>query len=121
MDGSRSRSPEEFLPLHPFELRVLLVLARGPAHGYPIIRAIEEKDGSWKRVLPANLYRRLRDMRERGLVAEVEPPEGAPRDERNRRTFALTGLGRAVALAETARLEALVLDARGALSGLGGS
>ena len=115
MDGSRDGSADDFLPLHPFELRVLLVLARGPAHGYPIIKAIEEKDGSWKRVLPANLYRRLRDMRERGLVAEVEPPEGSPRDDRQRRTFALTELGREVALAETRRLEALVLDARGAL------
>lgn len=28
-----ARNPEDFLPLHPFELRILLVLAEGPAHG----------------------------------------------------------------------------------------
>ena len=115
MDEREAR-PEDFLPLHPFDLRILLVLARGPAHGYPIVRAIEERDSSWKRVFPANLYRRLRDMLARGLVTEVEPPGGAPADERHRRTFALTDLGRRVAAAETARLEALVADARDALS-----
>ena len=104
--------PEDFLPLHPFELRILLVLAEGPAHGYPIIRVIEERDGSWKRVLPANLYRRLRDMRARGLVEEVDAPRGAPDDERQRRTYALTELGRRIAVAEARRLEALVADAK---------
>lgn len=110
-----TQDPEEFLPLHPFELRVLLVLAEGPAHGYPIIKVIEERDGSWKRVLPGNLYRRLRDMLARGLVEEVEAPAGTPDDERQRRTFALTELGRRVAVAETRRLDALVADARRAL------
>jgi DNA-binding PadR family transcriptional regulator len=107
-----ARDPEDFLPLHPFELRILLVLAEGPAHGYPIIKAIEERDGSWKRVLPGNLYRRLRDMRARGLVEEVESPGGAPEDERQRRTYALTDLGRRVAVAESRRLGALAADAK---------
>jgi DNA-binding PadR family transcriptional regulator len=107
-----ARQLEDFLPLHPFELRILLVLAKGPAHGYPIVRAIEERDGSWKRVLPGNLYRRLRDMRARGLVEEVDAPEGAPDDERQRRTYALTELGRRIAVAEARRLDALVADAK---------
>ena len=114
MPKARHIDPAEFLPLHPFELRILLALADGPAHGYPIIKAIEEKDGSWKRVLPANLYRRLRELSARGLVVEVEP-DGGPADDRARRTFALTDLGRRVAVAETRRLEALVADARSAL------
>jgi DNA-binding PadR family transcriptional regulator len=115
MPGSPVRHPEDFLPLHPFDLRILLVLAEGPAHGYPIIKVIEQRDGSWKRVLPGNLYRRLRDMRDRGLVHEVEAPTGAPDDERQRRTFAVTELGRSVAVAETRRLDALVTDAKRAL------
>lgn len=40
MPTSSDQHPEDFLPLHPFELRILLVLADGPAHGYPIIRAL---------------------------------------------------------------------------------
>lgn len=114
---STTPQPEDFLPLHPFELRILLVLAEGPAHGYPIIKAIEAADGSWKRVLPGNLYRRLREMHARGLVEEVEAPAGTPADERQRRTFGLTELGRRVAVAEMQRLDALVADARRALQG----
>jgi DNA-binding PadR family transcriptional regulator len=115
-DESRTRVVEDFLPLHPFELRILLVLAaEGPSHGYPIIKSIEEKDGTWKRVLPANLYRRLRDMLARGLVREVDVVDGAPEDDRQRRTFALTELGRRVAVAETHRIEALLNDAKAAL------
>jgi DNA-binding PadR family transcriptional regulator len=110
--------PEDFLPLHPFEFRILLALAEGPAHGYPIIKVIEERDGSWKRVLPANLYRRLRGMRLRGLVDEVEAAEGAPDNERQRRTFALSELGRRVAVAEARRLDALVADAKRVLRGV---
>ena len=110
-----TRSVDDFLPLHPFELRILLVLAEGPAHGYPIVKAIEEKDGTWKRVLPANLYRRLRDMLAAGLVTEIDPGDEAHEDDRQRRTFELTELGRRVAVAETNRLEALVLDAKAAL------
>jgi DNA-binding PadR family transcriptional regulator len=110
-----ARPVEDFLPLHPFELRILLVLAEGQAHGYPIVKAIEEKDGTWKRVLPANLYRRLRDMLASGLVIEVDSADGAHDDDRQRRTFALTELGRRVAVAETSRLEALVMDAKAAL------
>jgi DNA-binding PadR family transcriptional regulator len=107
-----AQHPEDFLPLHPFELRILLVLAEGAAHGYPIIKAIEERDGSWKRVLPGNLYRRLRDMCARGLVEEVDAPVSAPDDERQRRTYALTELGRRIAVAEARRLDALVADAK---------
>jgi len=109
---SSAQDPEDFLPLHPFELRILLVLAEGPAHGYAIIKVIEERDGTWKRVLPGNLYRRLRDLRARGLVEEVEAPAGTPDDERQRRTFALTELGRRVAVAEARRLDSLVTDAK---------
>lgn len=108
---SSPQQPGDFLPLHPFELRVLLVLAEGPVHGYVIIKAIEERDGSWKRVLPGNLYRRLREMRVRGMVEEVEAPEGSPDDERQRRTYALTDFGRRTAVAETRRLTALAADA----------
>ena len=107
---------EAFLPLHPFDFRILLVLAAGPSHGYRIIQAIEARDGGWKRVFPANLYRRLRDLHARGLVEDVAPEEDVP-GERGRRTFALTPLGRDVALAERRRLEALLLDARDALPG----
>lgn len=119
MSMSTAHRPANFLPLHPVELRILLVLAEGPAHGYPIIRSIEERDSSWTRVLAANLYRRLRDMRDRGLVEEVvHAPDGVPDDERQRRTFAVLELGRRVAVAEARRHDTLVADAKRVLRGV---
>ena len=108
-------APEAHLPLHPFDFRILLVLAAGAAHGYRIIQAIEARDGGWKQVFPANLYRRLRDLHAKGLVEEA-PGADDGAGERGRRTFALTPLGLAVARAERRRLEALVRDARDALT-----
>lgn len=99
------------LPLHPLELRILLVLAEGPAHGYRIVKAVEARAGDGRRLFPANLYRRIRTLTERGLVADADGAV-ASEDGRSRRTLALTPLGRAVARAEAGRLAELVDDAR---------
>lgn len=113
---TRTPDPESHLPLHPLELRILLVLTReAPAHGYRIVKAIEARDGDRFNLYPANLYRRIRDLLARGLLAEVEAPETDADADRRRTYFEVTDLGRAVARAETARLQELVEDARRAL------
>jgi DNA-binding PadR family transcriptional regulator len=99
------------LPLHPFELRILLTLLDGPAHGYRLVKTIEERDGGWAQIFPGNLYRRLRDLAAKGLVEESEPSAQAG-GGRRRRDFRITPLGREVALAEAERLEDLVSEAR---------
>ena len=101
--------PRSLLPLHPFEMRILMTLLDGPAHGYRIVKTIEESDAGWARIFPGNLYRRLRDLAAKGLVEEIEP---APGGGRKRRDFGITALGREVALAEALRLEDLVAEAR---------
>ena len=75
--SSTKPSPADFLPLHPFELRILLVLCEGKAHGYRIVKVIEERDAGWKRIFPANLYRRLRELLVAGLIVETEGPAEA--------------------------------------------
>jgi len=94
-----------FLPLHPLEARILLVLSEGDAHGYAIVKRIEEIDAGWATIFPANLYRRLRDLVGKGLIEET----GVVADEpgRTKRPFRITELGRAVARAEAARVEDL--------------
>ncbi len=98
-----------YLPLHPLEFRILLALAGGPNYGARIVRHVEEHELHGGKLYPANLFRRIRDLLERELLEECEGPEDADA----RRTYLrMTHLGEEVALAEAARLEALLGDAR---------
>ena len=108
MTRSNKGDPDGFLPLNTLEFRVLLVLMDGDLHGYGIAKEIERRDPSLGRIYPTNPYRRLRDMSEHGLLAELPASDNGEQ----KRLFKLTELGRLVAKKEALRLEALVLDAR---------
>lgn len=116
-----SPHPVSFLPLHPLEFRILLILLEAPSHGYAVVQEIEGRDGGSGKIYPANLYRRIRDLLAKGLVEDAPLPDGYSPDPR-RRYFGVTELGRRVARAETARLGALLAEARerGLLSTTGG-
>jgi DNA-binding PadR family transcriptional regulator len=84
---------------------ILVILAHGDRHGWSIVKALESGPGRWRTVLPGNLYRTLRDMREMGLIEESdERPDPAEDDER-RRYFRITREGRKAAAAEALRLK----------------
>lgn len=110
MSGQLS-PPGKFLPLHPLEFRILLILLDGPSHGYAIVREIEGREGGEAKIYPANLYRRMRDLLAKGLVEDGPPPGGESPDPR-RRHFQVTEVGRGVARAEAERLKALLGEAR---------
>jgi DNA-binding PadR family transcriptional regulator len=99
------------LPLHPLEFRILLALHEGTLHGYAIVKHVEASEPTWSRILPANLYRRIRDLRAKGLIAQVEAPEA---DDTRRKYFSITRLGQRVAREETLRLRTLVGEAAAA-------
>jgi len=104
-------SPEGFLPLHPEAFRILIVLRAGERHGYALVKELERDPGRPGKVLPANLYRRIRTLLEQGLIDESgHRPDPALDDER-RRYFAVTPLGESVARAEAHRLQALLAGA----------
>jgi DNA-binding PadR family transcriptional regulator len=103
--------PEGFLPLHPLEFRILMILLGGPSHGYAVVQEIEKREGTTGKIYPANLYRRVRDLLAKGLVEDAPPPDGETGDPR-RRYVQVTELGRAVARAETERLGDLLAEAR---------
>ena len=109
--AQRMPPPGSFLPLHPLEFRILLILLDGPSHGYAVVQEIEAGAGGRGKIYPANLYRRMRDLVAKGLVEEAPPPEGGGSDPR-RRYFGVTESGRAVVRAETERLEELLAEAR---------
>ncbi len=95
-------------PLTTLEFRVLLVLLEGDLHGYGIAKEVERRDSSLAKIFPTNLYRRLRDLAERGLIDHLPAPSNGDQ----KRLFRITKLGRRMARQEAMRLESLVLDAR---------
>ena len=98
-------APESHLPLHPLEFQILLALAAGQAHAYAVVRDIEERQPAWSRIHPTNLYRRLWRLESQGLVAMTRE------DADGRKHFAITALGRRVAVAEATRLRSLLGEA----------
>lgn len=109
-------NPELHLPLKDLAFRILVALGDGDLHGWGLVQALSDA-GTESRVLPGQLYRTLDGMLEAGLLRERSEPATARSHRTTRgaapsRFFSLTALGRAVALAETDRLEALVAQSR---------
>jgi DNA-binding PadR family transcriptional regulator len=95
--------------MHPLEFAVLSVLAEDVRHGYDVIRQVETTAGA---VQPADLYRRMRRLRDDGLIDEAPAPKRAKDDDRARRFYRLTPLGWAVARLEASRLQAVLARTR---------
>lgn len=97
-------------PLHPLELRILMVLLEGPSYGSLIVEEVEKRAAGGTKLYPANLFRRIRDLLARGLLTECERPEGAD----PRRTYVqLTPEGKAAARQSAEELRSLVREAVG--------
>ncbi len=107
-----SHEIDELLPLPEATFHILLALADGDRHGYGIIQDIATRTDGALKLGAGTLYRSIQRMLEQGLLVETtERPTPADDDER-RRYYRLTGFGRSVAKAETARLMHLVSLAR---------
>lgn len=102
------------------ELRVLMVLAAGPRHGYGIMREITEGTDGRVKMGTSSLYGILDKFAARGFIEECSSsnapsntrPAETPRDDKRRRYFCLTELGRDVASREVEWLESLAGQAR---------
>jgi DNA-binding PadR family transcriptional regulator len=93
-------------------LDIMVALGVDKMHGYAIIQEDRRRTDGERRLAPGTLYRSLKQMHERGLLAESEErPEPSLEDQR-RRYYRLTDLGRRVTLAELERLECPVGAAR---------
>jgi DNA-binding PadR family transcriptional regulator len=110
--GEGARGPDEYLPLTPAMLEIVVALGDGELHGYGIMREVKRRTDGQRRLAPGTLYRSLRQMQERGLVAEAEVRPDPGLDDERRRYYRLTDLGKRVAVAEVERLEGLVRAAR---------
>jgi DNA-binding PadR family transcriptional regulator len=96
-------------PLTPATFHILLALASGERHGYAIMREVAEQTENMIQLGPGTLYGSLKRLVDQGLIEELD--ERGEGDER-RRYYRLTRSGRALAVAESKRLQAAVRSAR---------
>jgi DNA-binding PadR family transcriptional regulator len=103
-------APDDYLPLAPATLHILLSLAGEPMHGYGIMQEVLRQSGGRYKLGPGTLYDNLQRLMKRRMVEEV----AGPREEENsrRRYYRLTSLGRGVLSQEIARLEEVVHEGR---------
>jgi DNA-binding PadR family transcriptional regulator len=101
-------APDTLLPLQPATFHILVALSDGDRHGYAIMQDVAERTGGTFRLNPGTLYTTIRRLLEQGLIEELDERPDPEQDDERRRYYRLTGFGRAVARAETVRLERLV-------------
>jgi DNA-binding PadR family transcriptional regulator len=108
----KGRRPQSLLPLPDAELEILLALAEGEAHGYAVMRAVDERSGGRTRLGPGTLYAALKRLLAARLIEESGGTRGAEGDPPRRRCYRLTDFGSRVLAAELGRLSALVRRGR---------
>ena len=99
---------DEYLPLKPVDFLVLMTLARGDRHGYGIVTDISEQTDGRIRLVPGNLYSVLQRLESCGLLGETPRRSAPDLEDRRRRYYGITPLGRRVLSAEAERLRGLV-------------
>jgi DNA-binding PadR family transcriptional regulator len=99
---------DQHLPLKPVDLMVLLTLSGGERHGYGIVTDIADETEGRIRLVPGNLYSVLQRLESVGLLVETDRRPAPDLDDRRRRYYAITTLGRRVLSAEAERLRGLV-------------
>jgi len=102
----------DFIPLKQSTYCVLLALGNDELHGYAIMQELTEITAGQETILPGTLYAALARMVDDGLVAVREGPADDPSGGPKRRYYRRTRLGRAVARAESERLQTLLDIAR---------
>lgn len=101
---------DDFVPLSPAMLHILLALAGESLHGYGIMQEVLRQTESRYKLGPGTLYDNLQRLMKQKLVEEVA---GGPEDENSRRRYyRLTSLGRGVLAAEVTRLEGVIKTPR---------
>ncbi len=100
-------------PLTTAAYAILLVLADGERHGYAIMKEALRLTSGALRLGPGTLYRSLKQLLDGGSIEEMDAAGHDPSGER-RRLYRITRGGRAAAIAESRRLERLVVAARAA-------
>jgi len=108
----KRENADAYLPLTPAMFHILLALADGEKHGYAILKEVARRTGDKVRLSVGTLYGNLARLESQGLIAESSRRPEIVLDDERRRYYLLTPLGRAVAVAETERMEEALAQAR---------
>jgi DNA-binding PadR family transcriptional regulator len=103
-------NPDDYLPLAPATLHILLSLAGEPMHGYGIMQEVLRQSDGLYSLGPGTLYDNLQRLMKQCLVEEVAGPREG--ENSRRRYYRLSSLGRTVLLREIARLDDVVHEGR---------
>ena len=103
-------------PLPSASLHIVLALLDGELHGYALMGRITELSDGAVRMGPGTLYGTLNRLVDDGLIEETTD-RVTREDSERRRYYTLTGAGRAVAVDELVRLQAMVHRVAGHLPG----
>lgn len=109
-DSEAEQDVARFLPLTPAMFHVLVALADGDKHGYAVMKEVEERTAGEVALSAGTLYGLVKRLLQDGLI--VEPRRVRLGEEERRRTYRLTAMGRAVAVAEAGRLDRTLALAR---------
>jgi DNA-binding PadR family transcriptional regulator len=101
---------DDYLPLAPATLHILLSLAGEPMHGYGIMQEVLRQSGGRYNLGPGTLYDNLQRLMKQRMVEEVAGPRDA--ENSRRRYYRLSSLGRGVLSQEIVRLEDVVHEGK---------
>src|SRR5215467_8146465 len=105
----------QFLPLSPATLHILLALASEDRHGYGIMQEVARQTLNQYKLGPGTLYDNLQKLLDQGLVEEANRSD---KDDPRRRYYRLTSLGEQVVSTEIQRLEGIFRKAKTHLHGI---
>lgn len=95
-------------PLPPASMHLVLALLDGELHGYALMRRVDELSDGSVRMGAGTLYGTINRLLADGFIVETTDRSDRSGDDERRRYYELTPNGRAVALGELARLQAIV-------------
>jgi DNA-binding PadR family transcriptional regulator len=107
-----TKQPESTPPLSRVAVYILLAIGPEERHGYAIMHEVRRITAGAVKLGPGAIYTTIKRLLADGLIEESDERPDPELDDRRRRYYRLTALGRSVAAAEVRRLDALVSSAR---------
>jgi DNA-binding PadR family transcriptional regulator len=107
----RSRSEQHAAgcyPLTPLLLHILVTLADGERHGYAIMREIRSRTNAALNPKAGSFYLAIRKLLSEGAIEESSERPDPRLDDKRRRYYRITDLGRRAATEEVERLREVI-------------